>query len=233
MVLPADSMMALFKREWQELYMEQTDHEVLLRCRKGDEAAWTELLNRYERLVYSIPLTYGLSAADAADIVQLTFLAFLESMHTLREHSNLGGWFATVTRRQTWRVIAQQKREGLIENIEVLNTDPASSGKAYRATKSTEEDSDTWSSFVSRQDHSVILWGSEADWIDRWEKLEWIQNGLRHLQERCRKLLTLLYFDPDEPDYNEISARLQIKVGSIGPTRARCLERLKEFMRRE
>lgn len=47
------------------------------------------------------------------------------------------------------------------------------------------------------------------------------------LSERCRTLLELLVADPP-PSYEEIGAALGMPVGSIGPTRARCLDRLRE-----
>jgi RNA polymerase sigma factor (sigma-70 family) len=46
------------------------------------------------------------------------------------------------------------------------------------------------------------------------------------LPSRCRELLSLLMSDPP-PGYAPISAKLGIPVGSIGPTRARCLDRLR------
>jgi RNA polymerase sigma factor (sigma-70 family) len=46
------------------------------------------------------------------------------------------------------------------------------------------------------------------------------------LGERCRHLLVLLLRDPPPP-YSEISAELGVPVGSIGPTRARCLDNLR------
>jgi RNA polymerase sigma factor (sigma-70 family) len=180
--------------------MEPTDRTLCVACKEGDEQAWEALLNRYERLVYSIPLNYGLSAADAADIAQLTFAYLLESIDNLRDDSNLGGWLATVARRQSWRVISARKREIASKDLEEVG--------------------------------GAVLWSSQADWLRRWEDLEWIQSGLIHLQERCQQLLLLLYLDPQELSYDEIAARLGMKVGSIGPTRARCLERLREFLER-
>jgi len=50
--------------------------------------------------------------------------------------------------------------------------------------------------------------------------------ALRELPPRCQQLLTMLISDPPR-SYAEISATLQIPVGSIGPQRARCLERLR------
>ena len=53
-----------------------------------------------------------------------------------------------------------------------------------------------------------------------------LREALGRLPPGCRQLLTLLIADPPVP-YAEISARLGISVGSIGPSRARCLERLR------
>ncbi len=50
--------------------------------------------------------------------------------------------------------------------------------------------------------------------------------ALRGLPPRCQQLLTMLTSDPPR-SYAEISAALQIPIGSIGPQRARCLERLR------
>ncbi|MEZ4677629.1 MAG: hypothetical protein R2932_25780 [Caldilineaceae bacterium] len=64
----------------------------------------------------------------------------------------------------------------------------------------------------------------------RWELAEWLDSGFRHLNERCQKLLLALYFDSDEPSYATIAQQLAMAEGSIGPTRARCLQRLKELL---
>jgi RNA polymerase sigma factor (sigma-70 family) len=46
------------------------------------------------------------------------------------------------------------------------------------------------------------------------------------LSERCQALLRILVSDPP-PSYDEIASALDMPIGSIGPTRARCLERLR------
>lgn len=58
----------------------------------------------------------------------------------------------------------------------------------------------------------------------------WIYEGLSRLDSPCRDLLTALYFDPRGPSYAEIAARFGRPVGSIGPTRARCLQRLRTIL---
>lgn len=49
--------------------------------------------------------------------------------------------------------------------------------------------------------------------------------GLERLSERCQRLLRLLA-SSEEFSYTQISEIMDIPIGSIGPTRARCLERL-------
>ncbi len=81
---------------------------------------------------------------------------------------------------------------------------------------------------------SAILLGCQApDPIDRWETLQAVHETLNRLGERCRQLLLALYFDPSEPSYAEVACRLNMPVGSIGPTRARCLIKLKALLEEE
>src|SRR6185295_19506940 len=74
--------------------MFETDEELILACRKGDTHAWECLLHKYERLVFSIALNYGLSRDDAADVVQTTFLGLIQNLDTLRADSRLSAWLA-------------------------------------------------------------------------------------------------------------------------------------------
>jgi RNA polymerase sigma factor (sigma-70 family) len=49
------------------------------------------------------------------------------------------------------------------------------------------------------------------------------------LPERCRRLLRVIAFE-DRPDYGSLSTQLAIPVGSIGPTRGRCLDKLRRLL---
>jgi RNA polymerase sigma factor (sigma-70 family) len=70
----------------------------------------------------------------------------------------------------------------------------------------------------------------DEDPIDELERAIMLYRGLEDLGEPCRSLLLALYFDPARPSYSEVAVRLGRPVGSIGPTRARCLERLRELL---
>lgn len=55
-----------------------------------------------------------------------------------------------------------------------------------------------------------------------------LKRALEELPPKCRQLLTALYYSDPPLSYDEVSASLDIPFGSIGPTRARCLERLRK-----
>lgn len=80
---------------------------------------------------------------------------------------------------------------------------------------------------------TTLLGRQTSNPVDRWEMLQTIHEALNRLGGRCQQLLLALYFDPTEPPYAEVAARLNMPVGSIGPTRARCLTKLKTLLEEE
>jgi DNA-directed RNA polymerase specialized sigma24 family protein len=57
-----------------------------------------------------------------------------------------------------------------------------------------------------------------------------LQAGMMRLGSRCRDLLYLIFLDPGEPSYDDISTQLGMPKGSIGPTRNRCIAQLREIL---
>jgi RNA polymerase sigma factor (sigma-70 family) len=87
----------------------------------------------------------------------------------------------------------------------------------------------------SATDPDTLSQSIEAEYNERlrtasWEQLEWLNHGLTQIDERCRNLLTELYLREDAFSYEEVAERLGISVGSIGPTRARCLSKLRTLL---
>jgi RNA polymerase sigma factor (sigma-70 family) len=170
------------------------DQSLLQACRRGEARAWQQVLDRYERLVYSIPLNFGLRHSDADDVVQTTFTALLKSLDAIQDEERLGAWLATVARRQTWKLVERRRRESPDDHS---NLDRVSTDDDARATV---------------------------------ERLEWLHQGLALMDDRCRALLSSLYFDESEPAYTDVAEKFGIPVGSIGPTRARCLQKLRTHL---
>ncbi len=93
------------------------DPILIQRCLRGDELAWGELVERYSRLVYSIPRRSGLSQEDAEDIFQNVFVIVLRELKTLRQQDRFSAWLITVTHRETVRWIKRQSRGGPVDDV--------------------------------------------------------------------------------------------------------------------
>jgi RNA polymerase sigma factor (sigma-70 family) len=77
---------------------------------------------------------------------------------------------------------------------------------------------------------STPLGNDSTEEVERWELTQWLDYGLSLVGEPCRDLLSALYLEPEQPSYAQVAARLGMAVGSIGPTRIRCLKRLRQVL---
>ena len=87
-------------------------------------------------------------------------------------------------------------------------------------------------SFDGRTERRGPLYVEEPDFDESLWRIQCHQalhQGLSGLPEHQRQLLILLTADP-APSYDELSRRLGIPRGSIGPTRARALRRLRQLI---
>ena len=173
-----------------------TDHDIARIVRAaagGDDGAWNELVDRYGGLVWAVARGHRLSATDAADVSQCTWLRLVEHLGTLKNPAAVGAWLATTARRECLRVIecSRQQIPYGDDLPEPLHDDPA-----------IDEE-------LLRDERDALLW-----------------QAVSRLRGEDQALLRLLAADPPA-SYNEITAALGMPIGSIGPTRARCLERLR------
>ena len=185
---------------------EPTDAEMVAACMVKDSLSWEKLIGRYQRLIYSIPMKARLSTEDAADVFQTVCLKLLESLPSLRQAEKLSSWLITTTTRETWRVSAARKRSNRMLSD---GTDDALESIAGVADDKPIAD-----------EQRIAL-----------EQEQLVREGIAELSERCRELITLLFYKKEESSYAEIARRMNMPVSSIGPTRARCLEKLKRSLK--
>jgi len=181
------------------------DRALVQACLNGDSDAWEALILRYQRLIYSIPVRSGFSPIDAADIFQGVCLKLYQKLSTLRKQEKISSWLITTTTRECWRVVEQLKRE----------SQPAIYDDDY------ERD------IVNRLAADEPL--AEQRHVDL-ERQQTVRDGITQLSERCRALINLLFYSKEEKSYSEIAQRMNLPVNSIGPTRARCLQKLKRLL---
>lgn len=90
--------------------MQRPDHDLLESCRRGDSHAWSEIVERYSRLVHSVPRRYGLPDADCEDVHQAVFVALVNSLGRRDRIEKLPSWLLTVAHRESWRVGRSRNR---------------------------------------------------------------------------------------------------------------------------
>lgn len=183
----------------------QDDRQLIDACLAGEHAAWDALIFRYKRLIYSVPLKARLSPDDASDIFQSVCLKLYEKLATLRDHGKISSWLITTASRECWRLAARNRRN------------------SSHTTSTDEHDADPMADIRA----TAPLADEEREVLERQQA---VRQSVESLPERCRDLLTMLFYQSEESSYAEIARRMGMPVPSIGPTRARCLEKLKKLL---
>ena len=86
------------------------DTRLVKECLRGNEQAWSLLIDKYKALIYSIPVKYGLPPHDAADVFQATCTELLVRLPELREPRALPKWLMQVAHHESYRWKRQQQR---------------------------------------------------------------------------------------------------------------------------
>ena len=87
---------------------------LVTRAAGDDPSAWSEIVDRYAPLVWSICTRYQLSSQDTEDVGQTVWLLLVEQLGKLREPAALPGWLAKTTAHECLRVVtAARKSERL------------------------------------------------------------------------------------------------------------------------
>jgi RNA polymerase sigma factor (sigma-70 family) len=115
--------------------------------------------------------------------------------------------------------------------------DPTRLG-AWLVTTTRRECWARWRSDRKRQEAVADLLAGREPWSDSADGLaaqaydaRIVREAVRGMPEPCRRLLWLLFFDPQRPSYAAIARELKVPANSLGPMRARCLNRLRGVLR--
>ena len=178
------------------------DLDILVRkCKAGDSVSWGILVDRFQALVWSTIYRVGLRNEDAEDIFQKVFLILHKNLDRIESARALPKWLATTAAREAIRLHRSNRDKSTIALDAIENLDELLASE----NASVEE---------------IAVAAAESDAI---------RKIISQLPGKCPELLTLLYSDV-ESSYEDVKIRLGIPVGSIGPTRSRCIERLRQAL---
>jgi RNA polymerase sigma factor (sigma-70 family) len=173
-------------------------------AREGDSRAWTAIIQRYGGLIRNVARRYRLSPADVEDVSQLVWAKLFDHIDRIREPRALPGWIAKTTANTSLGLAKTQVR--------VIPTDPVTLTQRKDSARPFSGTSDL---------------GEPPAVLQRKEDLTYLRKGMEELPTEQRDLLVLLMADPPMT-YQQISQQLGRPIGSIGPTRARIIDRLRK-----
>jgi RNA polymerase sigma factor (sigma-70 family) len=179
------------------------DASLIAACRKGDEFAWNDLVERYQRLVFAIPRRAGLSEAQSSDILQEVFLTLFEKLDEIQQPDRIRSWLVTTAKFKTWGNVRRDK--GLYS--------PATEEEMELEMSNLKDD-------APLADESIVTL----------EEQHLIRTSLKKLEERCRTILSMIYLTEPSASYVEVAEAIGVGSTSISPLRSRCLKKLEKIL---
>jgi RNA polymerase sigma factor (sigma-70 family) len=177
-----------------------SDELLIRRCLKGEQEAWSALIDKYKNLIYSIPIKLGMHQ-DAADIFQSVCVDLLTELPRLREHRALPKWLMQTCYH---KCLSYQRAE---KRLVALEPEGSESGAALPASTADE-----------LPEHMVV----------QVEQEQILRDAISELPEKCERMVRLLFFEIPPRPYEEVAGEMGMATGSIGAVRGRCLAHLKK-----
>jgi len=180
------------------------DERLIGRCLKGDQEAWSSLIDKYKNLIYSIPIKLGMHQ-DAGDIFQSVCADLLSELPRLREHRALPKWLMQTCYHKCLHY--QRAADRLVE----LAPEGKDSNAAPPASSADE-----------LPEHMLV----------QLEQEQILRDAILELPEKCERMVRLLFFEIPPRPYQSVAEELGMATGSIGAIRGRCLAYLRKHLQK-
>lgn len=192
---------------------QDSEAELLARCRRGEPGAWDEVFDLHytPALRFIFQLGHDLTTEDAEEICQETFLSVIRNL----------GSFHGESRFQTWVFrIAGNKARDYLERQQA-----AKRGGGQRPVSLQAEDPETGLTL----DPPSSAPGPDFVLLNV-EQLGLVHEALRRLGGPCQEIIELRYFG--DLAYDEISRALGLNPKTVSSRLSKCLDRLEDIARR-
>ncbi len=184
--------------------LSRDDAALISACRSGDQTAWNELVDRYERLIITIPRRAGLTEEQAADVFQEVFLTLFEKLDEIEQPERIRSWMVTTAKFKTWGIVRGQKGFHSPETEEEMELEMA-----------------------NLQDEAKLA----DEMLVELEQQHLIRSAVKKLEERCRTILSMIYLRDIAASYADVAVAIGVGETSISPLRARCLQKLAKLLK--
>lgn len=165
--------------------MTESDHDLVPRCRGGDEAAWRALVSLHTRRVFALAYRFTGRVDEAEDLTQEVFVKVYQTLDRYRQgDGSFGSWLMAVARNHAIDHYRRRRQDALrhAEEPEVLDGVASGDEGPLRS-------------------------------LERAERVRLVHRGLRALPEELRAPLILC--DLQGLPYEEVAETLQIPLGTV------------------
>lgn len=182
------------------------------RALAGDGGAWTQLVERLQRVVWKTVNMMSAEPDVRDDAFAATWLRLTERLGTIREPEKLPGWLATTAANEVRQIRRQRRRMTVgftsdeFERASIVPSKTAGQSESLGAI-------DPGDRVVAVDEHRRV------------------RSAFRLLDSGCQEVLSVLVMTGEPVAYDVASARLHRPVGSLGPTRRRCLDKMRTLMK--
>ncbi|MBW8173899.1 RNA polymerase sigma factor [Ornithinimicrobium sp. Arc0846-15] len=175
--------------------------------RAGQVWRMDELVDILTPVMWHVARACRLDAAASEDVVQTVWLKVVEKAESIKDPQAIVAWVMTATRREAWRVA---KRADTTRPSELTTTMDLGKDEPLGMAPPP----DPLESAING-DRAQVLW-----------------SHFSQLTPRCQELLRMVCF-ADRPHYEQVAKDLGMPMGSIGPTRGRCLTTLRSALSKD
>jgi len=181
-----------------------SDERLIGRCLKGDQEAWSALIDKYKNLIYSIPIKLGMYQ-DAGDIFQSVCVDLLTELPRVREHRALPKWLMQTCYH---KCLAYQRAANRLVEL------PPEGTKSDSVLPASSAD--------DLPEHMLV----------QLEQEQILRDAISQLPEKCERMVRLLFFEMPPRPYESVAEELGMATGSIGAIRGRCLAYLRKQLQK-
>ena len=186
-----------------------TEQDLVALAKKGDQDAFSQLVEANQNKIYSLALRMTGSPEDGADLAQEAFLRAWRSLPSFQEESSFSTWLYKLTSNLCIDFLRKEKRR-----------------KAVVTTVSLDDDQDE-SPPVEVPDHRFT---PEAE-VERRELCSAMSRALKTMSEEHRQILILR--EVEGLSYTEIAQLLDVEEGTVKSRLARARISLRNILQKD
>ena len=185
-------------------YKRLADPQLMELCAAKDEDAFSEIVGRYERFVYSTVFAELKNTDDAFDVSQEVFIRLYNAAGGFRCESTLKTWLYRMCKNCAYDYMRKYYK--------------------HRAVSLTYKDAEE----ETTEDADIVSDATPEDELLRKEKIQAVRNAVLELPEEQREVIVLREFQ--NMQYSEIAVMLGISEGTVKSRISRAREHLKKIL---